>query len=119
MGYCSTTAPTRGMPSRVWTHPIGVVVALGIHNPIDVGLQIGLVDRNEAVNLQAIMAAMLFRGVIVQASTGIIDAVMTAQAACTGLVSPFCATPLTRTFSRAASGHGITGLTKHASTGQA
>ena len=113
------TAPTRCTPSRAWTHPIGVVVVLGVHNPINVGLQIGLIDRNEAVPLQAIIAAMLFRGVAVETSTRIIYAVMAAQTAGARLVSPFCTVPPMRTFSRAASGHGITGLTKHASIGQA
>ena len=67
-GGCPTTAPTRGTPSRARTHPVRVVVALGVHNSINVSLQIGLVNRHEAVLLQAIIAAMLFRGVAVETS---------------------------------------------------
>jgi len=39
------------MPSRVRTHPIGVVVALGIYNSIHMGLQIGLVYGDETIPL--------------------------------------------------------------------
>ena len=118
-GNCSTTALMCCMPSRAWTHPIGVVVALGVHNPIDVSLQIGLVNRHEAVLLEAAVAAMTFRVMVIQTSTRVVNVVITAQAACTGLISPFCTAPPMRTFSRAASGHGIASLTKRASIGRA
>ena len=94
-------------------------MALGVHNSINVSLQIGLVNRHEAVFLQAVIAAMLFRGVAVETSTRVIYTVMAAETAGARLVSPFCAAPPTRTFSRAASGHGIANLTKCASIGQA
>jgi len=62
MGGCPTTVSTHGTPSRARTHPIKVVVALGIHNSVNVSLQIGLVNRHEAVSLQAVSHAVSWCG---------------------------------------------------------
>jgi len=42
-------------------------VALGVQNSVHTGLQVSLVDGDKTIPLQAVVAAMLFSGVIVQA----------------------------------------------------
>jgi len=56
---------------------------------------------------------------VIQASVGIIYAVMAAQAAGTRLVSPLGAAPPTWPFSRTASVHGVAALAKRSPMGQA
>ena len=112
-GGCPMTASPRGVPPRTWTHPIRVVMMLGMCNSIHVGLQVGLVDRHQAVSLQAIIAAMLFCGVVIETGSGIVDTIVATQTAGAGLISPFCAAPSPRTSPRAASNCGVAGLAKN------
>jgi len=95
------------------------MVTLGMRDSIHVGLQVGLVDWHQAVSLQAILTAMLFRGMVIETGPGIVDTIVATQTTGAGLVPPFSTAPPTRTSLWAASGHGVADLAKCTTIGQA
>ena len=80
-------------PLGAWTGTVSPMVTLGILDFRDAYTKVSFPKGPEAISLKRVVETMLFGGVVVQASTGVKDMVMAAQATLAGLVTPSTCTP--------------------------